>query len=66
MKLLDYVDEYYGGNKAAFARAYNRSPQGVSKMFRNSDDWIVWVEDDQHTIAQVRARLIPETLYVPD
>jgi len=55
MKLVDYVKKYHDGNKAAFARAINRSPQGVSKMFRSPEFWRVVNEGDLILIVQVRA-----------
>lgn len=34
MKLIEYIEKYYAGNKSAFARANGVSPQRVN-------DWLV-------------------------
>ena len=53
-----YVDVNHQGNKAAFARAFGRSPQGVSKMFRNPDKWLIVLTELNRLIVEVRASTI--------
>lgn len=31
MKLIDYIDKYYGGNKSEFARVNDVLPQAITK-----------------------------------
>ena len=37
MKLIDYIEKYYAGNKSAFARAEGKKPQRVSEMLHDYD-----------------------------
>lgn len=39
MPLTDYIAAYFGGNKAAFARHMNKTPQQVTKWVNGG--WIV-------------------------
>jgi hypothetical protein len=55
MQLNQYINQYFDGNKAAFGRAFNRLPQNVTKLFNNPSQWLVIIEDKQHTLVQIRA-----------
>ena len=55
-----YVDVNHQGNKAAFARAFGRSPQGVSKMFRSPDKWLIVMSEGKHSIVEIRASMTPQ------
>ncbi|MDL4446319.1 hypothetical protein [Klebsiella michiganensis] len=39
MKLIDYIDKYYGGNKSEFARVNDVLPQAITKWI--AGDYIV-------------------------
>ena len=58
MKLLDYVNEYFNGNKAAFGRAFNKSPQHITKIFNDSDRWLIVIEDKHHLVQIKETRAI--------
>ena len=36
MKLTEYIDKYYGGNKSDFARANDVNPQQVTKWINGN------------------------------
>lgn len=54
MNIKEYTDEYCEGNKAAFARAFNRLPQNVTKLFNEPDQWMVIIQEEVHLLVQVR------------
>jgi len=51
-----YLKEYCNGSKAEFARAFNRLPQNVTKLFNDPEKWLVVFEKDNsvHLLVQVR------------
>lgn len=53
--LQGYVDTFHNGSKADFARAFDRRPQGVTKMFARASEWLVLVSETHHQIVQIRA-----------
>lgn len=55
MKLQKYVDVYFDGNKAAFGRAFGRLPQNITKLFNNSDQWMIVIGKSTHKLVQIRA-----------
>lgn len=54
MKLGEYVKEFFNGNKAEFARAFGRTPQHVNTIFNNSDCWRVFINENEHSLVQIK------------
>ncbi|MCP4494831.1 MAG: hypothetical protein GY820_47155 [Gammaproteobacteria bacterium] len=51
----DYKNQYCGGEKSQFARAFGRKPQNVTKLFKAPEKWGVVVNDmREHTLVQIR------------
>lgn len=55
ISMAQYVELYFDGNKAAFGRAFGRTPQSVNKLFKTPDQWMILMGDDIHILAQIRA-----------
>jgi len=55
MNVNEYLEIYCNGNKAAFARAFSRLPQNVTKIFNNPNQWFVVILEDEHLLTQIRA-----------
>lgn len=61
MNIQDYTDFAFNGNKADFARAFNRLPQNVTKLFNEPDQWMIVLDGKEHYLVQIRGkRLLPE------
>jgi len=54
MNIYEYNCKFFDGNKAAFARAFNRLPQNVSKMFNDPNQWMVVITEKKHLLVQIR------------
>jgi hypothetical protein len=46
--LKDYIDEYYSGNRAKWAKAFNKYPQNAKKYI--DDGYCVIVDGDEHEL----------------
>ncbi len=55
MDINSYLEYYCHGNKAEFARRFNRLPQNVTKLFNNPDKWLIHIDDNDHYLVQIRA-----------
>jgi len=53
MTLQEYIDKYYGGVKARFARAQGISPQHLNDWFKHG-----YVVSDNHVLYSMRRQLI--------
>ena len=57
MKLDKYIDKYFNGNKAKFARAFGRTPQHINLMFKKANQWMVLELGSSHCLVQVRTTI---------
>ncbi|MCR8998673.1 hypothetical protein MZE56_001235 [Rahnella perminowiae] len=53
MKLNDYIDKYYGGVQAEFARVHDIKPQQVSQWIKSG-----YIVTDDHQLFSFRRQLV--------
>jgi len=59
MKIEDYINMYYEGNRSAFGRDFNRSPQHMVKIMQKREQWLVVDQDDITYLLQIRSEKKP-------